>query len=581
MLFKDKVHSLRDFLLIIPLIKNKARSKTMPFIILLLLLPLSTLGIEYKLPISNISEISEINWNTGIISVIQSKNGIILDINFEPLSHYSDNLMIVGFSKKWGEEFKVAAQQKTVASTGLVPSIELPLKLPKRVAGIIGEGGRLDVSGSQPIEFGGSKSSDLSRVATPGIRQSWFPQLEMKQRLGVNLKGTVGEKIHVFIDHNSEREFDLKNTIRLEYEGDEDEIIKKINAGNTSLSLPGVKLIGGSGAHKGLFGIKTLAKIGPVDITAIASREQGESQSKHFTGPNRLTTDTLIIYDTDFIQNKFFFVGIHPSYEIKDLEVYVDDNNSRNDLETGARSCIAIDTIKQSNIPDSTEGKFDPKIRGDFYYFNPYTNILELRYPLPQDAMLAVAFKYIKGQDTIQVGNTSGDTLILRMIKRVPKDTAYISWDYELRNIYNLGSAEIDETSFEMRIYKRNPGDQEDLYIDPDSGKTYLSMMGLGKDDKVDLNYIDFTRNIIIFPELEPFKGWEPDPIYSTPRLTSEIGRNYYIWITYQSAQSTFSLGAINILEGSAVEKIDGVTMQEGRHFVVNYDFGTITLLTD
>ena len=581
MIFKDKVHSLRALLLIIPPIKNKARSKTMPFIILLLLFPLPALSIDYRLPIPGISEISEINWNTGMISVMQSKNGIILDINFESLSNYSSKLMFVGFSKKWGEEFKATTQKRIVTGKGLIPSIELPLKLPKRVAGIIGEGGRLDVSGRQRVEFGGSESFDLSRVARPGLRQSWFPQLEMKQRLGVNLKGTVGEKIHVYIDHDSERMFDLKNTIRLEYEGDEDEIIKKINAGNTSLSLPGVKLIGGPAAHKGLFGIKTLAKVGPVDITAIASREQGERQSKHFTGPNRLTTDTLIIYDTDFIQNKFFFVGIYPPYEIRDLEVYVDDNNSRNDTETGAKPGIAIDTIKQGNAPDSTPGNFDLKIQGDFYYFDYHNNILELSYPLPQNAMLAVAFKYIKGQDTIQVGNTSGDTLILRMIKRVPKDTAYISWDYELRNIYSLGSAEIDETSFEMRIYKRNPGDQEDSDADPDSGKTYISMMGLEKDGKVNLNYIDFRRNLIIFPSLEPFKGWEPDPIYSTPNLTSEIGRNYYIWIRYQSAQTTFQLGAMNIIEGSVVVKIDGVTMQEGKDYIVNYDFGTLTLLTD
>ena len=82
------------------------------------------------------------------------------------------------------------------------------------------------------------------------------------------------------MDQDSERQFDWENNIRISYEGYEDDIIQKVEAGNISLSLPSTKYVTFSGKTQGLFGIKSISKLGPVDVTTIASIEKSKKESE-------------------------------------------------------------------------------------------------------------------------------------------------------------------------------------------------------------------------------------------------------------------------------------------------------------
>ncbi|MCK4307170.1 hypothetical protein KAW50_02960 [candidate division WOR-3 bacterium] len=197
----------------------------------------------------------------------------------------------------------------------------------------------------------------------------------MEQQLKVNLKGTIGEKINVFIDHDSEREFDLDNTIKLEYKGNEDEIVQSIKAGNTELSLPGMVLIGGTTSHKGLFGLKCESKIGPVNITTILSREEAENQSKNWKGGG-ITEREIMIEDRDFAKARFFLL-VPPEYvhsltnphniysgnpsllpkEVDDFHLYLDEFGSGSDDKPG----------KAFDIPNKRLAGFSRYGAGIFY----------------------------------------------------------------------------------------------------------------------------------------------------------------------------------------------------------------------
>ena len=65
----------------------------------------------------------------------------------------------------------------------------------------------------------------------------------------------IGDRITVAMDQDSERQFDWENNIRISYEGYEDDIIQKVEAGNISLSLPSKDLETPPASE--LFGIKT------------------------------------------------------------------------------------------------------------------------------------------------------------------------------------------------------------------------------------------------------------------------------------------------------------------------------------
>ena len=67
----------------------------------------------------------------------------------------------------------------------------------------------------------------------------------------MNVIGKIGDKLQLNTNYNTEAIFDFDNKIKLEYEGEEDEIIKKIEIGNVGLPLNGT-LISGSQSLLGL-----------------------------------------------------------------------------------------------------------------------------------------------------------------------------------------------------------------------------------------------------------------------------------------------------------------------------------------
>ena len=187
--------------------------------------------------------------------------------------------------------------------------IDIPMPLPGPFVRAIGPGANLKVRGSERITFGGQTSYVVEALETELGRPSRFPQLDMQQQLTVNLEGTIGRKIHVYVDHRSGGDTfggSKADQIRVHYDGDEDEIIQKIELGEVNLSLPGTEFVSYSGHHQGLFGAKMTAKVGKLDLVTVASKEEGKSAGASFTGTSE--SDSLVIKDISYKAGKFFVI---------------------------------------------------------------------------------------------------------------------------------------------------------------------------------------------------------------------------------------------------------------------------------
>ena len=133
--------------------------------------------------------------------------------------------------------------------------------------------------------------------------------MDIKQQLRLNLDGMIGEKIHVLVNHDSEVSTALSNKIQLRYDGDPDEVIQKIEMGNTELSLPGSEFLSFRKSQQGLFGAKVVAKVGALDLGAIASKQEGQTASQTFVGQAR--RDSLTIKDWEYVKRTFYWIA-HP-----------------------------------------------------------------------------------------------------------------------------------------------------------------------------------------------------------------------------------------------------------------------------
>ena len=518
----------------------------------------------------------DIDWNRGYITYINVKNGVFLDIEVIPLEDYIDYSMRSVIKSMWKNTLQEEIAEGQRGGEGLIPNIYIPIRFPKPVAGLIGEGGELKISGNEKIEFGGSNTQEVNPIQRETYQRSLLPQLEMEQQLRVNLQGTIGQKIHVFIDHDSQREFDIKNTIRLQYKGDEDEVIKEINAGNTDISLP-ASIIGAPTAHKGLFGMKILAELGPFDITAIASKEESDILQKNFVGG--AIEDSVKLWDTDFIKNRFFSLGniIAESDSIIEMRLYA----SALESEEGVRRGKAADYNIETGNPDSVSAFFKLLEQGDNkdFVLNRSDRIVDLRRNFDYRTIgFILVYKTANGTiDT--VGNDISSPMILKMLKRTKNDKhpQYASWNYEFKNIYALPGANVTPESFEMKIFKDKKGAGEnEEFVSGDT--TFLRYLGMAKaDGTIDKKFVDFNLGIVIFPFERPFMELpDPDSIYDIPNLAANIGRKYYICMRYKGIQKRYSLG-LNILEGSERITMDGEELKRNVHYDVNYDIGELT----
>jgi hypothetical protein len=456
--------------------------------------------------------------------------------------------------------------------------LELPVEVPKTIQKVIGRGKpNLRVSGSETITISGRSTWEVGRKANESGGQSIFPQLSLKQELAVNVSGEIGDKINVDIDQNSKES--LANRIRINYRGYEDEIIQTLDLGNTNLSLPGAQFVSYNGRHQGLFGVKTNARLGDVDLTVITSKQEGQSESNRFVGSS--TVRTSRISDVNYAARQFYFLGDPREWpfavDLTSLQVFKDDrnalNNQQGDFPTVPAKAyvyeaeymtiptqpgsypdsIIVQTSPLRKAEDFLTGDFDRLLPGtdyEVFYFYESCPTIKLNRVLGEGEILAVAY-----YDTTfggNVGNTEvaeGDTLELRILK-VPKLNLgtledgtydpgapfYPTIRYEMRNIYNLGAQDILPEGFDLTILPKSGT----IYDDDLNGVPYVRLLGL---DRLDLNglsafdaggtgadgQLDVDQGsvflglgLLVFPDLRPFAPDEVDTLFWRPRFFPE-----------------------------------------------------------
>ena len=126
---------------------------------------------------------------------------------------------------------------------------------------------------------------------------------EFDEKIQMGVTGSIGDKLKVGINYNTEATFDFENTQKLAYTGKEDDIIKNIEVGNVTLPLAGTLI---TGSHA-LFGLKTELQFGKLNVTSVFSRQQGESQVIEVK--KGAQTSSFKVNANDYEANRHFFLS--------------------------------------------------------------------------------------------------------------------------------------------------------------------------------------------------------------------------------------------------------------------------------
>lgn len=130
---------------------------------------------------------------------------------------------------------------------------------------------KIKPQGSAELTFGISTTNVENPTLPENLRKT--TSFDFDEKIQMNVTGTVGEKLKMDVNYNTEATFDFENQMRLEYTGDEDEIIKKVEAGNVSMPISNTLITGG----QNLFGVKTQMQFGKLGVTSVFSQQKGET----------------------------------------------------------------------------------------------------------------------------------------------------------------------------------------------------------------------------------------------------------------------------------------------------------------
>ncbi len=276
-----------------------------------------------------------------------------------------DDYMDYDFEKSiksyWRQRQQIQEEDKRKS---LIPELTIGGEAFNRIFG--GNTVNIQPQGYVEVSFGYQMNTTENPAIPERLRK--VPTFDFDEKIQMNVMGQIGTKMNMRVNYNTEASFDYENKMNLEYTGEEDEIIKKIEAGNVSLPLNGTLITGASN----LFGVKAEMQFGKLSLTTIFSQQKGESQTVQTEGGAQITNYEISAESYD--ANRHFFLShyFRENYDnwlrntavpltpisINKIEVWVTNKSSN---FTEARNLLALQDLGEhqqniyNNIPQFQE----------------------------------------------------------------------------------------------------------------------------------------------------------------------------------------------------------------------------------
>ncbi|MDD4697541.1 MAG: cell surface protein SprA [Fermentimonas sp.] len=411
---------------------------------------------------------------------------------------------------------------------------QLPQRKKKRdpLESFFGPGG-VKVTTNGYINVGAGLKRNIINNPTLPQRARKRTIFEFNQDIDINMNAKVGEKINFDINYDSEAGFDMDSKqIKLGYTGNEEDIIKNIEAGNVSMTTSNTLINVGTA----LFGVKSDLQFGNLYINTIFSQQQSESQT--VTSSGGVNTTPFAFNADEYAANQHFFLGhyfrdaydkamsklpfVQSRISITRMEVWV--TNRRGNYEqvhdivaladlgehekihnplwvsqgtgevthNGANSMYSqlisaysgarnISDVANALPTSMTQGADYEKLENarllnsTEYKYQPQLGYISLRIPLQDDEVLAVAFEFTYNGDVYQVGEFTNDSdsessgaLFVKLLKPASLSPYSPVWDLMMKNIYALGYGVYEVQKEKFKL---------DITYQSDSAGVYLNYL--------------------------------------------------------------------------------------------------------
>ena len=384
-----------------------------------------------------------------------------------------------------------------------------------------------------------------------------FPDLKPEMQFGLQVAGTISQRVHVDVDYDQRREFDAANNLNVYYEGLPDEILRRVEVGDVSFRLPPSRFLT-RGIPTGNFGFFASSQLGPMELQTVFAQQRGDVSTREFKlaggGQQGLVQDAqLVLDDVDYVKGQFFFLAppdqLTGAPHVDALALRAEDappaiapagdqilvfRDERIPPSSGQQNA-QLGYFLASAIPwgggASHSGTFRRLIPQEDYTLHASGLWLMLRAPLRAEEALAIAYVSASG-DTIGDVNAerapAGVTPVLRLLRGPANghQPGTPTWPLEMHQVYRLDSSNgVDPNAIELTI-SLGEASSGITYRDFNGERiTFLKLFGLDEDaptDRPDAAQLFqpagsdpqalIGGTYVVLPTLQPFLDPAPVP---------------------------------------------------------------------
>ncbi len=428
---------------------------------------------------------------------------------------------------------------------------------------IFGPGGvRIKTQGTAELKFGAT----MKNIENPSIpeRNRKTTSMDFNEKINLNMNGKVGDKVNMNLNYNTDATFDFDaQSLKLKYDGKEDEIIKLVEGGNISFPSNSSLIKGASS----LFGLRTDLQFGKLKLQLVASQKKSSNKSVSSKGGVQYTPFEIDV--SDYEENRHFFLSqyfrdhynagmrslpnLTTGIKMNRVEIWVTNKtgtttNTRNivaltDLGENAKVSNTRWTLTGQPVPsnasnseyaemvnaygtarniDQTNSTLDGAglvggtdyeklesarlLNSSEYTVNTALGYISLKQGLQTDQVLAVAYEYTYGGLTYQVGEFAADltdvnqALFVKSLKNTSNNPEQGNWDLMMKNVYRLGD-NIERAKFRLDVkFQSDTAGVYLTYIPEPQVKSYPLIRVLGA-DRLDNNNKPHSNGYFDFVE--------------------------------------------------------------------------------
>ncbi len=461
-----------------------------------------------------------------------------------------------------------------------------------------------------------------------------FKPPSLDNELSIRSAGLLGQRVHVNIDYDGQRDFSANNNVQVYYEGLQDEIVQRVEVGTVTFQPPPSRFIA-SAVPATNFGVNATFEVGPLQFQTLAATQKGSvvAERTYTIGATTTQAQDRQLRDLDFETGRFFWVvdpatiagypaidilnlpsgALPPAATPQQVRLYryrASAGHSGVNPNLGGITALARRTDSPQQFGPV---RWELLIQGTDYYVDPSGLWIMLATKLDQNDYLAVSYQTVTGttvgtypsadRGTVDQGGVGVARDTVELIVQPQQGPELPTFRYEMRQVYRVAGADLNRASLDVRL-TLNRSEQ------PASGaaQTYLQLFGLAlpndptvfdRDNRLFPRARDpdaaqiVNEGYIVLPNLQPFANApqltpaeSSDSLYRTPLfllLSQGPATKFSLQLHYEATgggdRSTLDLNALQVRDGSEELSVGGRKLVRDVDYRISYDLGQVTFI--